>query len=153
MKLEIVAVGKIRDPRLRALCDEYRTRIGHYLPIEEHEVREGKSGALERALEEEAEGMERAASSGAVKIMMSEDGKSLDSVGFANWIEEWMIGGTRHVSFFIASAHGFDPGFKRRCDRRLSLSKMTFPHDMARMLLFEQLYRAMSIIRGEPYHK
>lgn len=153
MKIEIVAVGKIRDPRLRDLCDEYRTRIGYYLPVEEHEVREGKNGALERALEEEAEGMERAASSGAVKVVMSEDGKSLDSVGFANWIEEWMIGGTRHVSFFIGSAHGFDPGFKRRCDRRLSLSKMTFPHDMARMLLFEQLYRAMSIIRGEPYHK
>ncbi|MFU8803178.1 MAG: 23S rRNA (pseudouridine(1915)-N(3))-methyltransferase RlmH [Bradymonadaceae bacterium] len=153
MKLEIIAVGKMRDPHVRALCDEYKGRIGHYLPVDELEVREGKSGDLERALSEEGEAMEKASSQGAVTVVMSEDGKALDSAGLASWVEDWMVSGTRHVSFFIGSAHGLDTEFKGRCQRRLSLSKMTFPHDVARMLLFEQLYRAMTIIRGEPYHK
>jgi 23S rRNA (pseudouridine1915-N3)-methyltransferase len=153
MKLEIIAVGKIRDPHLRTLCDDYRGRIAHYLPVEELEIREGKSSSTERALEEEAEAMTRAASQGAITVAMSEDGKNPDSVEFARWLEEWMIGGTRHVSFFMGSAHGLEPSLKKSCQRRLSLSRMTFPHELARVLLFEQLYRAMAIIRGEPYHK
>ncbi|MBA2665116.1 MAG: 23S rRNA (pseudouridine(1915)-N(3))-methyltransferase RlmH [Bradymonadaceae bacterium] len=147
MKLAIVAMGKMRDANLRALTDEYLGRLQHYLPFEEVELREG------RTLQDEATAMVGATPAGAITVALNEDGKSLTSEQFARWIEEWMIGGTRHVSFFIGSASGLDADFKRGCQRRLSLSPMTFPHEMARMMLAEQLYRAMSIIRGEPYHK
>ncbi len=147
MKFQIVAMGKMREPNFRTLTSAYLDRLQNYMPTEELELREG------RTLAEEGQAMSRATPAGAIAVALSEDGTRLTSEQFAGWIEDWMIAGTRHVSFFIGSASGLDGGFKASCQRRLSLSPMTFPHDMARMMLAEQLYRAMTIIRGEPYHK
>lgn len=147
MKFQIITMGKMREKNFRVLTSGYIDRVQNYLPTEVIELREG------RTIAEEGEAMARATPSGAITVALSEDGTLLTSEEFAGWVNDWMIAGTRHVCFFIGSASGLDPEFKAGCQRRLSLSPMTFPHDMARMMLAEQLYRAMSIIRGEPYHK
>ncbi|QDG54226.1 23S rRNA (pseudouridine(1915)-N(3))-methyltransferase RlmH [Persicimonas caeni] len=155
MKFEIVAVGKLRNQHFRALTDDYLGRLEHYTPVEELEVRESRltDRNVSKGLAEEAESLENAASEGAVTIALDERGKHLTSRELARWVDDWMVTGTRYVSFFIGSANGLDANFRKSCRRRLSLSKMTLPHEMARMMLAEQLYRAMSIIRGEPYHR
>ena len=155
MKIEIAAVGKLRDAHLRALTDEYVGRIGHYLPIEEREVREGKRMKHDVAAGklEEAESLLGPIAPDAVVVAMDERGKTSDSAGFAEWMNGQMVSGVRHVSFVVGGAFGLDPTVRRRAQRVIALSKMTFPHEVARMLLAEQIYRAMSIIRGEPYHK
>ncbi len=155
MKFEIVAVGKLRNDHFRALTDDYLGRLEHYVPVEEIEVRESRltDRNVSKGLAEEAESLESAASEGAVSVALDERGKHLTSRELARWVDDWMVTGTRYVSFFIGSANGLDKNFRRGCQRRLSLSKMTLPHEMARMMLAEQLYRAMSIIHGEPYHR
>ena len=155
MKFEIVAVGKMRNDSFRNLTDDYMGRLVHYLPAEEIEVRESRltSQNLQKGLIEEAKWMRSASSEGTIEVALDERGKQLTSREFAQWVNEWMISGTRYVSFYIGSANGLDPTFRGQCQRRLSLAKMTLPHEMARMMLAEQLYRAMSIIRGEPYHR
>lgn len=155
MKFEIVSVGKLRNKHFRALTDDYVGRIEHYIPIEEIEVRESRvtDQNVAKGLAEEAESLESAASEGAVTIALDERGKHLTSRELARWVDDWMVSGTRYVSFFIGSANGLDVNFRKSCRRRLALSKMTLPHEMARMMLAEQIYRAMSIIRGEPYHR
>ncbi len=155
MKFELIAVGKLRNPNFRELTDDYLARIGHYVPVEEMEVNESRltDRNVSKGLAEEAESLESAASEGAIQVALDERGKQLTSRELARWVDDWMVTGTRYVSFFIGSANGLDPKFRKSCNRRLSLSKMTLPHEMARMFLAEQLYRAMSIIRGEPYHR
>lgn len=88
-----------------------------------------------------------------VRVAMDERGELLTSAELSAWLEEWMLRGTRHVAFFIGSAHGLDPTLREECEHTLALSPMTFPHELARAMLAEQLYRAATIIRGEPYHK
>lgn len=155
MKISVVAMGKMRDARFGELATEYRERLSHHLPVEDIEVREVRVSGndVAGALADEAEGMRKASPEPALTIAMTEGGKQIDSAQLAEWMDDWMVGGQRHVVFYIGSAHGLDRQFLKSCDRRLSLSKMTFPHEMARMMLWEQLYRAMTIIRGEPYHK
>ncbi|TDP73470.1 23S rRNA (pseudouridine1915-N3)-methyltransferase [Bradymonas sediminis] len=145
----------MRNDSFRNLTDDYMGRLVHYLPAEEIEVRESRltSQNLQKGLVEEAEWMRSASSEGTIEVALDERGKQLTSREFAQWVNEWMISGTRYVSFYIGSANGLDPTFRGQCQRRLSLAKMTLPHEMARMMLAEQLYRAMSIIRGEPYHR
>ncbi|RAL25450.1 hypothetical protein DL240_04360 [Lujinxingia litoralis] len=155
MKISVVAVGKMREGRLGELAREYRERLAHHLPVEDIEVREARVSGhdVAGALAEEAEAMRKVTPEGALTIAMMEGGKQIDSHQLAEWMDEWMVSGQRHVVFYIGSAHGLDRPLCRESQRRLSLSKMTFPHEMARMMLWEQLYRAMTIIRGEPYHK
>lgn len=155
MKFEIVAVGKMRNDSFRNLTDDYLGRLVHYMPVQEIEVRESRvtSQNLQKGLMEEAEAMRSASSAGTISVALDERGKQLTSREFAGWVNEWMITGTRYISFYIGSANGLDPAFRGQCQRRLSLAKMTLPHEMARMMLAEQMYRAMSIIRGEPYHR
>lgn len=155
MKLEIVAIGKLRDKRYRALMREYMGRLSHYGPCEETSLRGSKLAGQDvpAALAEEAEAFERRCGPRTLRVAMDERGEALTSVELARRVEQWMTYGQHHVAFFIGSANGLDPDFRARCDSALSLSAMTLPHEMARVLLAEQLYRAMTIIRNEPYHK
>jgi 23S rRNA (pseudouridine1915-N3)-methyltransferase len=155
VKFEVVSVGKLRNDSFRDLTDDYLSRIARYIPVEEIEVRESRITGqnLQKGLIEEAESLRSASSEGTISVALDERGKELTSRQFSRWVDDWMVSGTRYVSFYIGSANGLDPTFRRDCDRRLALSKMTLPHEMARVLLTEQIYRAMSIIRGEPYHR
>lgn len=138
MKLVVVAVGKIRERALREILDDYRDRIRHYARFEETEVRDAQS--IERSLPADAR-----------VIALEVAGEALDSPSFARRLAGWTSQGKGVVAFVIGGADGIPAAFSRRADARLSLSKLTLPHRLARVMLFEQLYRAMTILRGEPY--
>lgn len=153
MKITIIGVGSIGDDRVSSLCDEYRKRLGHHLTVDEAEVKKGRANDPASVMRQEADKLEGKISDRAMTIAMTEEGKTQTSRETAQALNRWMVGGRKEVAFLIGGAHGLAQHLKRDADRRWSLSKMTFPHDIARMLLWEQLYRAMTIIRGEPYHK
>lgn len=155
MKIEVVAMGKVKQKQCKALVEEYTGRLKHYIPFKETSLRESKLTAQQRelGLAEEAQLFEKQCTPNTIRIAMDERGKQMTSKQFAALIERWMTRGERHVAFFIGSASGLDAEFREGCDHVMALSAMTLPHEVARVILSEQLYRAMTIIRGEPYHK
>ena len=140
MKILIRAVGKMRDRRLSAVCDEYCTRIRRHLPVDVGEV-------------EDDAGLLRGLAEGTTLIALEPGGDAWTTVQFTQYLEKRMVQGTRALAFLIGGADGLAPTTVKRAERRLSLSAMTLPHRLARVLLCEQIYRAISIIRGEPYNR
>lgn len=139
MKLVVLAVGKLRDRHLAALIDDYSARARHHLPLEIVEVEDDQ--ALARRWPAEGE-----------TIALEVTGASWSTEELARQLERRMTRGTRTVTFVIGGADGIPPALSSRAGLRLSLSALTLPHRLARLLLCEQLYRALTIIRGEPYH-
>ena len=115
MKFELISVGKLRNPHYRALTDDYLERLSHYLQVEEKEVdaSEARKHDVSKGLVEEAEDLRAAASEGAYEIALDEGGKEVTSRQLAKWIDDWMIGGVRHVSFYIGSADGLDRSVRK----------------------------------------
>jgi 23S rRNA (pseudouridine1915-N3)-methyltransferase len=142
--LVVLAVGKVKEPGLREAIDEYARRIGRHFSIEEVEIRDAPSPALEAVLEKKL----RAA---AHVVALDVSGKSMTSEDFARWLEARTSRGKGRIVFLIGGADGLPPRIVERAHERLSLSAMTFPHRLARLVLTEQLYRAVTILRGEPY--
>jgi len=138
VKLFVVAAGKLKDKRLRELADDYLTRLQRYVACEEIETRAGLG--LERAIPREA-----------LVVALEVDGDALGSEELAHRLEKWASRGKGRVAFVLGGADGIPPAVSRAADVRLSLSTLTLPHRLARVLLLEQLYRAMTILRGEPY--
>src|SRR5262245_48193535 len=154
MILRVIAVGRVRRPSLRAACDEYAARLGRYTRLEIREVPE-RSGAARRPDDirrAEARALRDAISPGARVILVTREGRALDSEGWAARLAEWRQDG-RDVALVIGGAFGVDPKAFGPCESRLSLAPFTLPHELARVVLLEQLYRAGTILRGEPYHK
>jgi 23S rRNA (pseudouridine1915-N3)-methyltransferase len=138
VKLSVVAVGKIRERDLRGVADEYVARIRRYVRLDEVEV--ARDAALGRALPK-----------GATIVALDPDGDALTSTAFARKVEAWGRRGKGDVAFVIGGAEGIPTELLRSADARLCLSKLTLPHRLARVVLFEQIYRALTILRGEPY--
>jgi 23S rRNA (pseudouridine1915-N3)-methyltransferase len=138
VKLFVVAAGKLKNKHLRELADDYLARVQRYVACEEIEARD--STALERAIPRDT-----------LVVALEAGGEALGSEAFARRLEKWGSSGKGRVAFVIGGAEGIPPALSRASDVRLSLSTMTLPHRLARLLLFEQLYRAMTILRGEPY--
>jgi 23S rRNA (pseudouridine1915-N3)-methyltransferase len=139
MKLVVLAVGKMRDRHMAALCDDYVTRARRHLPIEIVEVDD--DDAMERRLPTRGE-----------LIALEPGGDAWTTAELAKHLEYQMVHGTQTIAFLIGGALGLPAAVVKKATRRLSLSNLTLPHRLARVVLCEQLYRAMSIIRGEPYH-
>ena len=139
MKISILAVGKLRDRHMAALCDDYLTRARRQVPVEVIEVDD--DAALARRLPARAE-----------IIALEPGGDAWTTEQLAKHLESRMIHGAQGVAFLIGGALGLPKAVVAKASRRLSLSNLTLPHRLARVVLCEQLYRAMSIIRGEPYH-
>jgi 23S rRNA (pseudouridine1915-N3)-methyltransferase len=135
-------LGKTRRPELRAVLDDYVKRIGRYAPIEINEVRDAEA-ALKRL------GSDRAATA----LLLDAGGKPQDSETLARWLAEQRDRGTREIIFICGDADGFPDPFRKRVTQKLSLSSMTYSHELARVMLVEQLYRAFSILSGSPYPK
>jgi 23S rRNA (pseudouridine1915-N3)-methyltransferase len=138
VKLFIVAQGKLKDDGLRALLDDYLRRLRRHVPCQEIEAKD--EAALARAIPGEA-----------LLVALCVDGEALSSPEFAKRLERWMSQGKGAVAFVIGGAEGLPAAIEQRAAQRLSLSRMTLPHRLARLILTEQLYRAVSILRGEPY--
>jgi 23S rRNA (pseudouridine1915-N3)-methyltransferase len=142
MKLTLLMLGKTRRPELRALLDDYAKRIARSCAFEILEVRDG-AAALRKI------DLNRAAAA----LLLDSGGKPQDSQSFAQWISEQRDRGTREIIFVCGDADGFPVSLRQRVPRKLSLSAMTYSHELARVMLAEQLYRALAILSGSPYPK
>ncbi|MFN2431737.1 MAG: 23S rRNA (pseudouridine(1915)-N(3))-methyltransferase RlmH [Gemmatimonadota bacterium] len=155
MKLRVLAVGKLKAGYSRDAAADYLARVNRYVPCDVVEVRDAmRAGdeARERAVEGDRL-RELAAGRDAFRVALDMEGESYSSEGFARFLGERMTHGRRELAFLIGGPHGLAPALRADADLRLSLSTLTFPHDLARVVLLEQLYRALTILRGEPYHK
>lgn len=155
MKLRLLCVGRLSEPYLRDGCALFQERLRHYLPLIVEEVKEqkaGNRGDLPRAIAAEGELLLSRIPGGAFVVVLDERGQGLTSEGLAGLLERHMVSGTTEWVVVIGGAHGLSNEVRRRADLLLSLSAMTLPHQVARLLLLEQLYRGCTIIRNEPYH-
>lgn len=154
MQVCLVAVGRVRDTALRAACDEYVGRIRHYLKLDIREVRQ--AGRRDRDADTgrriEGEALTAATPEASARVALTRSGRQVDSEEFARLLGSWQHD-ARDVALLIGGAHGIAPELLAGADLRLSLSSLTLPHELARLVLLEQLYRACTILRGEPYHK
>jgi len=140
---------------MREGIDDYVKRLTFYLPFEMKVIPDIKNrSSLSTELQKEKEGhlILNQVSSGDFLILLDEHGTEFSSVEFSKWIEKKMITGTRQLVFVIGGPYGFSNTVYQRSDIKISMSKMTFSHQMARMIFVEQVYRAMTIIKNEPYH-
>jgi 23S rRNA (pseudouridine1915-N3)-methyltransferase len=142
MRIRLLMLGKTRRPELREILDDYVKRIGRYCPVEISEVRDG-AAALKKLDADRA----------ATVVLLDAGGKNLESSAFAKWLGEQRDRGTREIVFLCGDADGFPDVLRQRAHQKLSLSAMTFSHELARVMLAEQLYRAFAILSGSPYPK
>lgn len=154
MNINIIAVGKIREKFIKAGVDEFLKRIQPHSSIKITEINaENLKYDDKRALEAEGEKILSQISDTAYVIIMDIPGNQLNSDQFASKIKEINVQGINQLVFVIGGAVGLSDKVKQKADYSLSLSKMTFPHQLARLFLLEQIYRAFKIINNEPYHK
>ncbi|MDD1683621.1 MAG: 23S rRNA (pseudouridine(1915)-N(3))-methyltransferase RlmH [Methanoregula sp.] len=159
MQIRVVAVGKIKEKFLREGIAEYEKRLRPYMKLGITELAEEKrpvsaSMANEvEAVEKEGERILAAVPAGSLVIALDVKGQAWSSEELASSFREWELAGRNQLAFVIGGDLGLSPAVLARSTLRLSLSKMTFTHPMARLLLLEQVYRAFRILRGEPYHK
>jgi 23S rRNA (pseudouridine1915-N3)-methyltransferase len=152
MRLLVAAVGKPRDPALATSIAEYEKRAARYWPLETSIVREG-DGARPAGEVVRLEGERLAqAARGAHLVLCDERGDHLTSKEFAAWLQ-LRREAAQDLAFIIGGAHGIDSALRERALRLIALAPWTLPHDLARLVLAEQLYRSGTIVRGEPYHK
>jgi 23S rRNA (pseudouridine1915-N3)-methyltransferase len=150
----VAVVGKPRDANLAGAIHEYETRAGRYWPLQIHEVREepARSGSADLVREREGERLLAALPAGAQIVACDVIGKTMTSEQFAMWLQQ-LRERARDVGIVIGGAYGLGDVVRKRATTSLSLAPWTLPHELARLVLAEQLYRAGTIGRGEPYHK
>ncbi len=155
MKLLFITVGRVKRPYFKDAVAEYLKRVSRYASVETLEVRDGSAGGGKITpaivMEKEAGKLLKAISAGDYLVALSEEGKSYTSHGFAEVFDRSLSGERSRVVFMIGGAFGISPEVKKRADLIWSLSPSTFPHELARVVCIEQVYRAFSIIKGEPY--
>jgi 23S rRNA (pseudouridine1915-N3)-methyltransferase len=152
MEVTLLAVGKLR-PAYREACDDYLRRLGRHQTIVEREVREaGRAGSVERQRAEEAERLLKHVSPAMHVVLLDLDGRRWTSEQVAERLDGWRTA-ARDVAVIIGGAVGVDATIAARANETWSLGPLTLPHELARVVVTEQLYRAMTILRGEPYHK
>lgn len=155
MKLQVLCVGRLAERFLKDGCDQYANRLQHYLPLSITELKEHKSGKkpdIPRIINNEGQAILQKISPNSFVVALDERGKSLSSVKLADLLQRHMLDGTAEIILVIGGPFGLSQTVLERADLRLSLSAMTMTHQMVRLLLLEQLYRACTIIRNEPYH-
>ena len=154
MKITLLVVGKTTDQRLQTLIDDYQQRLKHYVPFEMVVIPDLRNAkALTQAQIKEQEGIEilRRITPAMDVILLDEHGREYRSIKYAEWIQKKMSAG-RDIIFVVGGPYGFSSTVYERANGKISLSKMTFSHQMIRLFFTEQIYRAMTILRGEPYH-
>ncbi len=154
MKVSLLVIGRPRHAGLADAIRDYETRAGRYWPLDVVEVKEEPGRGLSGDLVREREGARLAERIAPEALLVACDpgGIVMDSDAFARWLQE-QRDSARSVAFVIGGAHGLGSSIRDRANRRLSLAPWTLPHEVARLVLAEQLYRAGTISRGEPYHK
>ncbi len=155
MKITLLAIGKTGAKYLQEGIEQYNKRIGHYVPFEFKilpDVKTTKSLTPEKQKEMEGDIFMSAIQTGDVIVLLDERGKEMTSREFANYLDKKMVTVAKNLIFIIGGPYGFSKAMYDRANEKLSLSKMTFSHEMIRLFFIEQIYRAMTILKGEPYH-
>ncbi len=154
MVFHVVAVGRIRDAGIRASCDEYIRRAGRGLTIVEREIADAgrRGGTASEKRRRERDLLRKAIPSRAQTVALTRTGHAVTSRELADRVQRWRES-ARDVALLLGGAHGLDPELVAACDAQISLSPLTLPHDLARLMLLEQLYRASTLLDGHPYHK
>lgn len=155
MKIEFLVVGKTQISFVKTGEQEYLKRLKHYVPITYKliaDVKKGKGRSQDELKKKEGEAILAAIQPSDFVVLLDEGGKEMSSVQFSKFINEKLLHGTKRLVFVVGGAYGFSDEVYKRSQWKLSLSQMTFSHQMVRMIFLEQLYRAFTIIRGEPYH-
>jgi 23S rRNA (pseudouridine1915-N3)-methyltransferase len=154
MKLRFVWVGKTRRAPIRELVEDYIGRLRHFAPVEVVELRDrSEAGDARQIIEREGEEILSRVSNDAFVVALDERGREMDSFKLAELIEKHRVGGTRQMTFVVGGHQGLAEAVRRRAGLVLALSRMTLTHEMARVLLTEQVYRAFTIIHDLPYQK
>ena len=154
MKITLLVVGKTTDSHIQALLQDYQKRLGHYIPFSLTvipELKNTKSLTSEQQKQAEGELILRNMTATTDMILLDERGKEFRSVEFADYVQKKMSSG-RDLVFVVGGPYGFSEAVYQRANGQISLSQMTFSHQMVRLFFVEQIYRAMTILRGEPYH-
>lgn len=154
MKTELIVVGKTTNKHFVAAINDYLDRIGHYMPFSVTvipELRNAKSLSLQQQKDKEGESILRLLQPSDTVVLLDERGKEPRSIELAEWLQRQQQTARRLV-FIIGGPYGFSQQVYSRADSMLSLSRLTFSHQMVRLIFVEQLYRACTIIKGEPYH-
>lgn len=143
VKIRLIMLGKTRRAEMRTLVDDYATRIRHYAEIEVNELRDASPAAVRKLKIDSA----------ATVVLLDAAGKQLTSQQFAHWLGDLRDRGTREIAFLCGDAAGFPPEIVATAKQKISLSTLTMPHEFARVVLAEQIYRASAILAGHPYPK
>lgn len=155
MKATFLLTGKTTDNRLASLIDDYEGRLKHYLPFSIEvvpELKNAKALTFEQQKEREADLLLQKLRTSDHVVLLDEGGREMRSLEFADYIERMQVRLSGRIVFVVGGPYGFSPRIYERAAEKLSLSRLTFSHQMIRLLFVEQLYRAMTILRGEPYH-
>lgn len=155
MKITLLAIGKTDSKHLQALIEEYTKRLGHYVSFTSEIIPDIKNVKnLSESQQKNAEGqqlLKRISNSDAL-VLLDENGKTFDSVAFSEYLQKKMNSGLKNLVFVIGGPYGFSDEIYARANGKISLSLMTFSHQMVRLFFIEQLYRGFTILKNEPYH-
>ena len=155
MKTLLLVIGKTTDANIIKLIDEYVSRVNHYMPFSIEvipELKGVKNVSIDQQKEREAELIQKVLQPGDYVVLLDEHGRERRSMEFAQWIQKKMSAGPRRLVFIVGGPYGFAQQIHKLGNEEISLSQMTFSHQMIRLLFVEQIYRAMTILHNEPYH-
>jgi len=155
MTIKLLAIGKTDNKNIQSLIDDYQKRLGHYIKFNLEiipDLKKVKHLSEEQQKQKEGDLILSKVSNTDVLILLDENGKQMDSVGFSTYLQKHMNSGIKQLVFVIGGPYGFSQDVYNKAQGKLSLSKMTFSHQMVRLFFVEQLYRGFTILRNEPYH-
>lgn len=155
MKGVLIVVGKTTDKRFEAIVNEYVERICHYIPFAVEvipELKNTKGLSQDEQKQREGELIQKSLQAGDYVVLLDEHGSERSSMDFAAWMQKKMSAGPKRLVFIVGGPYGFSEEVHKRGNEEISLSRMTLSHQMVRMFFAEQIYRAMTILNGEPYH-
>lgn len=155
MQIKIIAIGKTDDKNIKALIDQYEKRLKHYVKFEWELIPDIKNAAklsFQQQKDKEGELILQKITPSDYVVLLDENGNHYKSLAFSDWIQKKMNASTRTLVFVIGGPYGFSLSVYERSNELVSLSKMTFSHQMIRIFISEQIYRAFTILKNEPYH-
>ncbi len=159
IKIKIIALGKLKEKHFAAAAGEYIKRLSAFCSLEIIEITPERipdnpsENQILSALKAEVANCEKKIPKGSLRVAMCIEGKEMPSVDFSRYISSAAVSGKGSITFIIGSSYGLDEDFKKTADMKMSMSQMTFPHELARVMLLEQIYRAFKISNGGTYHK
>lgn len=152
MQIQLLTVGKSNFSFIKEGVLEFESRIKHYYKFKIIELPSVKENDIRQLKKKEAVIITKSIPSGSIIVLLDEKGKSMRSVAFAQQMQKWMNRSPKNIIFIVGGAYGFDDSIKELAHEKLSLSSMTFSHQLIRLIFVEQLFRACTILKGEKYH-